>query len=622
MLKTSRFAILLVAAFAAPAFAATTAEIDSVLSWAEKAYPLALPTAGATTGNAYGYTYRYYPETGIYLGAKEDGLDDGLYLYTTAMDAPTQVGSIANLVAVGKSCDFSRPTGGATSALGGKVQVSLEDTSGVTAFEGLKQRFIIENVASAPVYIQLNATATKHRATLMSPQPGYVYLGVGESFQGMIVHSMLDEVEAGTPVGGTVELAASLSLQELDAADGSLIGTTTTVTVAPSFALGESSVIPPPRAGVEQLAYERTATVTTPAGFWRYATDAAQTKIALFPGQEHWTNASDAGLSTLYVYKLDGTLLWQRATGAEVWGGDMTADGNYIAYATLQSSTGPDSLYLLDATTGEEIWNVELNSTNFPRPADFKQPDAHLPREVREVRFSPSGKYVAIGSAGPVFLIDRETREVKWAFETFGQARAITFAADESAMFVGSGDGYLYKIDRASGTQKWKSAIVAWPYGPPTLAPNGTWVSVGVKSGEFTVIDQESGNCLFAHDMGLLNVRRTLFSPDGTMFYAASGTPEGTKAYATLSWTENFKSIMAADISITADSKYLLIADSPTGYLLDARTGQSVATLATGFDASASYFKVIFVSASGEYIVIARRDTSPNAANIAFFRRK
>ena len=620
MPKTNCFAILLAAAFAAPAFAATTAEIDGVLSWAEKAYPLALPVTGVTSGSAYGYTYSYYPETGIYLGAKDDGVDDGLYLYTTAMDAPAQVGSIANLVAVGQSCDFSRPMGSATSALGGKVQVSLEDVTGVATPKGLKQRFIIKNVASAPVYIQLQPNQTKHRAQLMSPQPGYVYLEAGESFQGLIVH----EVDKDTPAG-TVELAATLSLQELNAADAGFIGAPTVVTVAPSFTLVATSGRNVPTAAPEQLSYERTATVTTKVGFWRYAVDAAQTKIALFPGQENWTDTSAAALSTLYVYKPDGTFLWQRATGAETWGGDMSADGKFIAYATVPTngaSTEYDSLYLLDATTGEESWNVALNSTNFPLRGDFKLPDRDLPRRTAEVRFSPSGKYLALGTAGPVFLIDRDTREVKWAFETFGQARGITFAADESALFAGSGDGFLYKIDVATGAQIWKSATVAWPYSPPALAPNGTWVAVGAKTGEFTIIDQESGSCLFAHDLGLMTVRRTRFSPDGTMFYAASGTDEGTKAYATLSWTENFKSIMAADASITADSKYLLLADGPTGYLLDARTGQSVATFDTGFDASASYFKVIFVSADGEYIVIARRDTSPDAVNIAFFRRK
>ena len=621
MPKTNRLVILsvAVAAFAVPAFAATTEEIDSVLSWAEKAYPLALPTTGATAGSALGYTYRYYPGTGIYLGAKQDGLDDGLYLYTTAMDGPAQVGSIANLIAVGKSCDFSRPMGSATSALGGKVQVSLEDVTGVATPKGLKQRFIVENVGSAPVYIQLQPGSTKHRANLMSPQPAYVYLEAGESFQGLIVH----EVDRDTPPG-TVELAATLLLEELDRDNGSRTGAATTVTVAPSFTLTATPAGYTPAAAAEQLSYERTATVATKTGFWRYAVDAAQTKIALFPGQENWTDASAAALSTLYVYKPDGTLLWQRATGAETWGGDMSADGNFIAYATLPTngaSVEYDSLYLLNATTGAEIWNVALDSTNFPMRGDFKLPDRGLPRRTAEVRFSPSGKYLALGTAGPVFLIDRDTREVKWAFETFGQARAITFAADESAMFAGSGDGFLYKIDVATGTQIWKSATVAWPYSPPALAPNGTWIAVGAKTGEFTVIDQESGSCLFAHDLGLMTVRRTRFSPDGTMFYAASGTAEGTKAYTTLSWSESFQTIMAADISITADSKYLLIADSPTGNLLDARTGQSVATLDTGFDPS-GYYKVVFVSASGEHIVIARRDTSADAVNIAFFRRK
>src|SRR5262249_45835460 len=149
------------------------------------------------------------------------------------------------------------------------------------------------------------------------------------------------------------------------------------------------------------LDYRRTATIATPTGFWRGAVSENEGTFVAFPGQLNWkattTDADARALRTaarIYKYKFDGTKLWEAAPGWEGWGGDMTPDGRYVAYAlnpTASSFYTPteNKLVLLDGATGTTIW------TRSAPPAD-----AAIGKKVAslEVAFSPDAKWLAVGS--------------------------------------------------------------------------------------------------------------------------------------------------------------------------------------------------------------------------------
>ena len=46
-------------------------DTDRLLNWGEDTYPQLLSPARQPTGQVLGYTYRYYPATGIYVGTKD-----------------------------------------------------------------------------------------------------------------------------------------------------------------------------------------------------------------------------------------------------------------------------------------------------------------------------------------------------------------------------------------------------------------------------------------------------------------------------------------------------------------------------------------------------------------------
>lgn len=505
-----------------------------------------------------------------------------------------------------------------SSLLSSRLKVSFENVSGASSPKGLKQRFLLENTSSSPLYLQLNASSAQGRIMLMAPQPSYVYLLAGGQYQGMLVFEA-----ATTATAGSQSYTVSLSAEEIDLSSGKGSGKTDSASRDVSFTLTATSIPQIQTSTSTSLSYTRTQQVSTKTGFWTYAVDDAESKIVLFPGQETWADSSTKSLSTLYAYTLSGSLLWQAAAGNEIWGGDMSKDGNYVAYATIGSQTDPDNLVLLDGVTGSEIWRISLTLKNFPATLN-----AHLPStntaglmDVREVRFSPSGKYLAIASMqGKVYLLDRATKTVLWGFETAGQVRGIRFSADESMLYAGSGDGFLHKLAVATGAHQWKSYIVSWPYTPATLSPDGKIIVSGNKTGEMVVIDAATGSCIANYDFGIMTVRKTVFSPDGKHLLAVTGAPGGSVSFDAVNWSSEWATGMSAGATITGDSAYALIAEEK-GSLLEMQTGKRVATLDAGFATGTNYLKVIFISKDGSKAVIARRDTSPDLVNIAFFSR-
>ena len=91
--------------------------------------------------------------------------------------------------------------------------------------------------------------------------------------------------------------------------------------------------------------YELVGTATTSTGFWRGSASNSEKTICVFPGQENWKAGDEATLKAeakIYKYNFDGSKVWEYAPGWEAWGGDMSKDGKYVAYA-LYTGTGSEA---------------------------------------------------------------------------------------------------------------------------------------------------------------------------------------------------------------------------------------------------------------------------------------
>jgi WD40 repeat protein len=296
----------------------------------------------------------------------------------------------------------------------------------------------------------------------------------------------------------------------------------------------------------------------------------------------------------------------------------MSADGKYVAFATVaRVGIASSTLYLLDAATGALLASRTLKVGELPSPAGAIPPTT-AETDAREVRFSPDGRYLAVGtSEGRGYLFASEGLTPLVAVQTGGQLRAIAYRDD--AIYLGAGDGLLQRIPLDGGAA-WQGYTTAWPYNEPKVSPEGSQVVVGAKSGGFVVLDAQTGACVFSANFG--TVRDAFFTPDGAYLVAATGAfSAGTIVYRTADWSFAFSGSMAAAASVTADSRYLLMADGKA-MLFDLTSGQRVATLDPGFAANANYFKTAYVSKDASRVVVARRDLTPGEVAIAFFRRR
>ena len=113
------------------------------------------------------------------------------------------------------------------------------------------------------------------------------------------------------------------------------------------------------------------------------------------------------------------------------------------------------------------------------------------------------GQTVYVGSGdGRLYALDRMTGTRKWAFDA-GNAIPSSPAAGGGAVYFGTRDGHFFAIDAASGKQRWKfatGALMPWPWGHEsgdvyTSSPafiDGT-VYFGAGDGRVYAVDAASG---------------------------------------------------------------------------------------------------------------------------------
>ena len=369
--------------------------------------------------------------------------------------------------------------------------------------------------------------------------------------------------------------------------------------------------------------YECTKQVTTDMGFWKYVVDADEQYILLSPGMENWVDPTLKNQSKLMLYTLDDEKIWEYPIGWEAWGADLSQDAKYAVYVT-QNKGEPglveDEMGLLDAQTGDILWRKDLTYENFPTDSPYISAGWH---QSKEVQFSHNNVYIGIGMGwGDFFLLDRETGNILWSYFTEGQVRKIIFTIDDDFVYVGSGDGRLYKFATSDGTLQWMTHIWAWPYTYGlALSPDESLIAACVKTGEVSVVGTSDGTRLWDYDLGIMCVRWVQFSPDGTMLAAGSGTPGGTTIFDATDGTPLWRTGYSASGMFTADGDNVFIGEG-TGQLFTQDGTLITDEIDPGFEGIArAYWKVAYISQDKSRIVLAARDMEPSSIGIAFFEK-
>ena len=357
--------------------------------------------------------------------------------------------------------------------------------------------------------------------------------------------------------------------------------------------------------------------IRTDIGFWKAATTSDTSHILLTQGMENWVNEKLREQSKLMLYTFDGEKIWEHPMGGDAWAADLSQDGKYAAYATLNEHELHlfDKIALLDGQTGDLIWEKDVSLENFPS----KSPTAPF-LIIRELQISHNNAYIGIGMGnGDFYLLDRETGDILWSYFTEGDVRRIIFSGDDSFVYVGA-DGKLHKFNTSDGTLKWKTRIWSWPYTYGLdLSPDETLIAVAVKSGDILVIRTDDGSILWEYDMGIAGGRWVDFSPDGTMLAVGSGSPSATTIFRVSDGTPLWRTEVSGAGMYTHDGSHIVLADGIGKiYTWD---GTLVAELDPGFDSDYGYWKVAHINHDESRIVFAARDMRPGGVGITFFEK-
>jgi outer membrane protein assembly factor BamB len=183
-------------------------------------------------------------------------------------------------------------------------------------------------------------------------------------------------------------------------------------------------------------------------------------------------------------------LKWQFATAGQV------ISSPAIAYGLVYIGSTDHNLYAIDVQTGKEKWKFPTGSSISSSPA------------------VSAGLVYFTSYDGNLYALDAETGKPKWQFETGGERRfshrnlhglhpsgetspdpwdfyLSSPAVFNGAVYFGSGDNYIYSLDAAVGSLKWKFRTGDVVHASPAIA-NGT-LYVGSWDSLLYALDAASG---------------------------------------------------------------------------------------------------------------------------------
>ncbi|RLE81825.1 MAG: hypothetical protein DRJ51_02995 [Thermoprotei archaeon] len=269
--------------------------------------------------------------------------------------------------------------------------------------------------------------------------------------------------------------------------------------------------LPPPPRRLE-VKYKLIAKYSTGYPIWLADLDKKERYI-VFASGHHTIKDVDPSKHGIYFFDTKGNLLWRYPTEYQVWGVDISDDGEYVAAAFLTIEK-----IVLFHRNGTILWDTEkLGYERF---------------ESREVKISHNNKYVAIGTTfGDLLLLDLKTGNLVWKVFLRGQVRYITFTADDSIIYASSGDGYVYKISVATGEILGRVYVEAWtPRYSFTFSEDGRYLATISKAGRICLVDTETMKVLWSFDTRG-GGHWTAITPDNSVVLAGSGGSYGLIAF-------------------------------------------------------------------------------------------
>src|SRR5712692_67100 len=279
---------------------------------------------------------------------------------------------------------------------------------------------------------------------------------------------------------------------------------------------------------------------------WRIAVGGELTGLALADGMIF------LALAGHYIAALDAN------TGQERWRFDtvgVVRAAPSVVGRVLLVASGANSLFCLDALTGEEYWvfhsedalaefwptrtspvvadglvYVALGAANEVNALNLR-----TGRKVREVALhgrmtggplldEALGLVYIVTWSGRVVALDSHSGSIRWEMHISGGSESSPALSPQAGLlFTGSYYGYLYALDASSGKMIWRkqlgSAVTAAPLVVKASAQD--WIIAASQAGRCVILDAHSGKQLYAWRLGELRAAPVV--ANGTLYQASLG---------------------------------------------------------------------------------------------------
>ena len=344
---------------------------------------------------------------------------------------------------------------------------------------------------------------------------------------------------------------------------------------------------------------------------WRFMTDGDVISSPTVAGQTVYVGSGDGRL-----YALDrtaGTRKWAFAARNPIPSSPAVGGG------AVYFGTRDGQFFAVDAASGRQRWKVSTGPL-VPWPWGHESGDVYTSSPA----FANGVVYFGAGD-GRVYAVDAATGKERWRAQTGGRVRASP-AVDASRVYVGAADGRVYAFDRASGAERWKFDTEGvklnsggFGYDRRTVqsspaVSNGT-VFVGARDGWIYAIDAATGTerWRFDHKISWINTSPAIV--DGVV-YAGSSDAQFVQALDAATGKELWRTTTGTTWSSPAVAGDIVYAGDGMGRLhaLDRKSGKALWSFRTGSTVHSSPTPtgdLVFVGSTDGGVYALRVGTTP-----------
>ena len=116
-----------------------------------------------------------------------------------------------------------------------------------------------------------------------------------------------------------------------------------------------------------KASYKISKSVKTDIGFWTGDVDENENHVLLINGMENWSSVHQSK-SKLYLFSLDGDLIWKHNLSWQGWNADLSPDGKYAAFVTSMCDKKTKCPFgVIETATGKTLWTKKAKQIKFTK---------------------------------------------------------------------------------------------------------------------------------------------------------------------------------------------------------------------------------------------------------------